>query len=934
MAVLLYALLAAAALLAKGFNPAADTLGDGLANPDWSGHMWSFWQACQSLRGDDAVLSSELILYPHGMSMGMIHGDFLTTRIAGVFWWLGGQEFGWPLFVMFLLVGNGVGGTLLVGTITGSRVAGVLGGLLLMFSGYGSWAINTGNVEYATWLWTCLYLTCLNRMLRRPTVRCVVSAGVFGALAVLGNFTDGYHLPLFTLSLVAWQFRRIRRAHIVGLAATAGIAGVLVAPMGVLVARDHVDRPPVEEIQEKKADGKSIIPEEPKYDSHRRILDAPEEARALEEYLPRPTLGRPFASVFVLAQLLLFGIGVTAWRWRGLPWLASAGLFALLCFGRDLSKLDADFGAGIPMPFAWLEAVVPFYDLVHYPIRLSSYCLLAWVVLVGMGARRIFSSDGPRWQHAFVWAAVVPALLQPFFGWYTRVIPAVETSPFHHQLAAEEGDGAVISVPFTLYLGDSAYLADQTVHGKPMFNGCALQHVGLDPSGGLVARNAMLAEIDRLQHEVLEQSSAVMHARIERAPRQDPADLEAARKELVELGFHHLLLHKRVPFFHGAIRVDLDSPLAAFLHGALGEPVYDDPTLAAFDLRGSKGSGTRSDWAGRAEALRGLALEGPARDGCATFDSLTVLLDGHTVADPAYHAGGSPHGQPSVVLAVTEPDGREEAVVVDLGESIGTAAHNFGQWLGRAPEGASERLPSATVISHLHTLRMFLPGPEGGKGSRLGPEEFRSALARLALGEVRGSNLDAFCEIAAETPAAPLCERPLVTLEPGLEPLVWRDGTASDRVHLLTSPIDDHGLPFVPTETAIVVSTETGYLVYSVCSHMPARTHEHRTPPFHVVQQLVDAMRAGSLPEGPIHTLVTGGCGMEARAGAIARDHGESVHDVYGREIQRLQRELGVRRVVLTHCGIDLSHHYRVAFGDDLTLAVPGSCVPLSLPSK
>lgn len=927
-----YALLVVVALLSKGFALGQDTLGDGLSNPDWSGHMWSFWQASEWMRGNDALLSSELIFHPNGMSMGLIHGDFLTTRVAGLFWLIAGPQHGWALFVLFLLVGNGLGGTLLVGTVTGSRAAGLLGGLLLLFSGYGSWAVNTGNVEYASWLWTCLFLTFLVRLLRRPGTRDALFAGVFGAAAVLGNFVDGYHLPLFALCLLAWRVRRIGRAHVKALALTAGLAAVLLAPMGVVVALDHAGRPTHVEIDGGKAEGKSIVPEEPKYVPGAKLLDPREEAQVLEQYLPRPTIRRPFASGFLLAQLVLFGLGVSCGRWRALPWLGGAGVFALLCFGRDLSKLDPAFGPQIAMPFGWLEALVPFYDLVHHPIRLCSYCLIAWVVIVGLGVSRLISAGGPPWRLIPVWAVAVSVALQPFVGWYTRVVPVEAVSPFYRQLAAESGDGAVIAVPFTMYLADSAYLVDQTVHGRPIFNGCALQHVGGDPTHGLVARNAILAEIDRLQRGPLELRSAVMNAGVEHAAPRADTDLDLARRELVALGFHHLVLHKQVPFFHGTIRVGLDSPLAAFLHEVLGHPVYDDELLAAFDLRGEQVG--EPDWDGRTAALRGIPLGEPARDGCAPFDSLTVLLDAHTVADEAYRAGGSPHGQPSIVLAVTEPDGREEAVVVDLGESVGAAVHNFDQWLARAGAPSGRRMPSATVISHLHTLRMFLPQPPGAKKPLVGPEEFSGALSRLAPGVIRGSNLDAFCQIATDASAVELCERPLVTLAPGLEALVWEDGRASDRVHLLTSPIDDHNLPFEPTETVLVVAAEPGYLVYSVCSHMPSRTAEDHLPPFHAVHQVRAAMLDGRLPEGPVHTLVTGGCGLEARAHAISQVGGVPEHEVYAREFARLQTELGVSRIFLTHCGIDMASRFRTAFGDHARLAVPGTCIPLSPPSE
>ncbi len=57
-------------------------------------------------------------------------------------------------------------------------------------------------------------------------------------------------------------------------------------------------------------------------------------------------------------------------------------------------------------------------------------------------------------------------------------------------------------------------------------------------------------------------------------------------------------------------------------------------------------------------------------------------------------------------------------------------------------------------------------------------------------------------------------------------------------------------------------------------------------------------------------------------------------HGVYAREFARLQTELGVSRIFLTHCGIDMASRFRTAFGDHARLAVPGTCIPLSPPSE
>jgi len=400
----------------------------------------------------------------------------------------------------------------------------------------------------------------------------------------------------------------------------------------------------------------------------------------------------------------------------------------------------------------------------------------------------------------------------------------------------------------------------------------------------------------------------------------------------VELGFRYVLLYTDVPFFHGPIRVPLDSELVAFMIDALGDPAYHDRQLLAFDLSGGDPSPGAADWARRSPAIQKIGIGAPAGDSCDPFDSLTVLVDGHRAADEAYRASGSPHGQPSIVVGVTEPGGRRRAAVVDLGESADDVLHNVGQWSARAESRGAAPLPSATVISHLHTLQMYLPRPPGAKVPHVGPEAFAAKLERLAPGAILGSNLDAFCGLADDHAAALLCERPLVTLEPGIEPLVWSGGTPSQRVYLATVRIHDHALPFEPTETALVVASPPGYLVYSVCSHMPLQSGDDALPAFHVVHQIRSLMAEAQLPDGPIHTLVTGGCGVETRASIIARGQGGTAQQVHDRELQRLVDEFGLRRLFLAHCGVDMAPRFTEALGDSVQLAVPGTCIPLSTP--
>ena len=317
-------------------------------------------------------------------------------------------------------------------------------------------------------------------------------------------------------------------------------------------------------------------------------------------------------------------------------------------------------------------------------------------------------------------------------------------------------------------------------------------------------------------------------------------------------------------------------------------------------------------------------------------ESFTVLLDGEPQGDPAMIGGGD---QPSVVIALTGADGTLGVIVEDVGGHAPALDHNLGAWVERFGTERVVTARHALVISHPHTVgRMLLPGnkpipPEASTAA------FDVVTERLGTHTIQGPNLDEMCGLARGQPtrdASGFCERPRTVLEPGLAALQWSDGTSSSRVHLLTYPIsppeiDD--VPFQPLETLLVVSAPPGYLVYSVCSHRPMDVAAGETPPFHAVYRVKESMDGGQLPPGPIHTLVTGTCGV-VRSFRMA--HGEAFDPgVFGSLARALRDDLGVERLVLSHCGLYPHHRQaieplREVFADELLLAHPGTAIPLS----
>ncbi len=331
-----------------------------------------------------------------------------------------------------------------------------------------------------------------------------------------------------------------------------------------------------------------------------------------------------------------------------------------------------------------------------------------------------------------------------------------------------------------------------------------------------------------------------------------------------------------------------------------------------------------------------------AGEGCAAHESLTILLDGERVLDPLYQSQG---GQPAVVLGLTEADGVSGVLVEDLGDYAPAMNHNLEAWLNRWRIEEATYPRRALVVSHPHTVgRMILPGKIPRRAEE-GPAVIDETLRRLGEASLSSANLDDLCAVArrdSNWPVAPVCDHPHHALEPGLEPLVWGDGTLSSRVFLYTyaiAPVEVDEVPFAPQETVLVVAAPPGYLVYSVCSHLPLDHSEQAPAPFHVAYRIKALMDAGELEPGPIHTVITGTCGVMRtfdKTGGIT-EQGVFDGEGFAARAAKMRDDLGLQRLFLSHCGLNRAFQHSLeplhaAFGDDARLAYPGACIPLSPP--
>ena len=240
----LFILIIIFALHTKGFNPGTDYLGGDFKRidwdyVDWNIHYWNMWEFRGLFTGEISPFFSTSQFYPAGISTITIHGDFFLKLIAGFANLLLHPDSTFLLMALFAFAGNALGGFILVRSLTGSRIAGLIAGILFCFNGAVAWSVNSGNVEYGIWFWICLYITCFMKMLKEPVYPVAVSTAIFGTAAILSNFVYAYHLAMLSLVIVIFNLRTFDRPKIRATFAVAVLTAILISPTGYMFILSH-----------------------------------------------------------------------------------------------------------------------------------------------------------------------------------------------------------------------------------------------------------------------------------------------------------------------------------------------------------------------------------------------------------------------------------------------------------------------------------------------------------------------------------------------------------------------------------------------------------------------------------------------------------------------------------------------------------------------
>jgi hypothetical protein len=236
---------------------------------------------------------------------------------------------------------------------------------------------------------------------------------------------------------------------------------------------------------------------------------------------PTPTWYGTGLETAVGIPLTAIALATLAWRDRtARTWIVFGVAFALLCLGPRL-RVDGVM-TPVRLPYAVAQRV-PGLDVMRTPGRFMFVGAIGFALAAGVGLS-VLVRRRPSQAAAIVAAAAAIAAGECWpRAWPQTALPPV--SPFHRQLAADPGGGAVLDLPHGWGAQNeraSAYMYYQTIHRRPIAWAYLSRGYRLYPTSGL--------------HALWQPDS----------PAGPPL-----RARLRELGYRYVIVHRHPLTFHG-----------------------------------------------------------------------------------------------------------------------------------------------------------------------------------------------------------------------------------------------------------------------------------------------------------------------------------------------------------------------------------------------
>ena len=458
-------------------HPATDGLGE--LYLDRAKDTWNFWWVKVALLDlHTNPFHTDLLLYPQGADL-----YYHTLNLPAAVLLLGplllwGPVAAYNLGALFALTLAGYAGYRLVAFLTGSRVAGLLGGLIIGFNPLAH-AMLQGMINIVSLGWFVLCIEFYLRSWDGGRRRDMILTGVFFILSVLtGGYFEVYLLLFFAvhaLWLPATTARAEGRAGVRALGRRAalifawagGTAALVVGPYAFAAVRS---------LQK----GQIVLWSA--QDPERTLANSADLLSFLVPNRNHLLLGggapwwagiNPNIHDYTYLGLVTVALAAAgAWAARrqartGL-WLAVAALGVILACGPVLQiNGQQTFGGGpVPLPLQLLQPL-PLVGLVRFPERFVTLTYVALAVLAAGGLQRVLGRLPPARQSLV--AAAVLGLVLLEMPLRPRVTDPMPIPASLAALGRDPAPGAVLELPLTqLDRVAAPRMYYQTGHGRPI----------------------------------------------------------------------------------------------------------------------------------------------------------------------------------------------------------------------------------------------------------------------------------------------------------------------------------------------------------------------------------------------------------------------------------------------------------------------------------
>jgi hypothetical protein len=324
--------------------------------------------------------------------------------------------------------------------------------------------------------WFPLFFLYLVLTIRRGRWRDGVLTGLFFALVGYTRWQQLIPLTLMALVTFFWSAPRwLSRdgrpalARLV-LAAAIGIAA-LAPPLWLLVSETGEDEGGVDLIYEH---------DETKMQTDALAYLTPSAQHPLFGKWTEPLYGRYYSdrsyhrrySAYIgLVAAILAALGLYYKRWKSLPWVLMAALLILLAQGL-VQRFNGELYPKVPTLYR-LSSPLVFIRWIRVPDRFNMFLSLPVSILAAYGlagllrARPAFGGVRGLLLSGGLGALVVSeSLITPVPVYHHEPADA----PFYEEIAQEQGDFAVLDIPFNKF-EVKGYMFEQTVHRRPIMLG-------------------------------------------------------------------------------------------------------------------------------------------------------------------------------------------------------------------------------------------------------------------------------------------------------------------------------------------------------------------------------------------------------------------------------------------------------------------------------